>query len=920
MDPDLLRHPIQHLTGFLSRWAGAVPEWVVLLTVVLAGLVEATPFLGILVPAHTAVFLIAFQWATVERDPTTLILACTVGGTFGDLVFFFLGRRFGLSFMERWPRLIRLDPDRRAKLEALFDTHGFKTILLARTQPVTRSFAPYAAGAARLSVFRFAPAVVLGSFLVSAVVVASGFLTGLGFRTLGKAVGESLVVAVVALLLLVALHVWLTRRLKVVSRTSLSLVLTALGSGVVAAWLTWRAWHGRTFGETAGWPHALAQFPPWVHTTGTVLSTLGDVHVLALAFLVLLVWQLARSQWRPAYATLAAGPGLLGLVLLLRWRIPRAGPAGLPPHFPLTGSFPNETAAMATALAGLAVWLWLRGDGWRLRAARGGVALATALVALAPLATGMAWPVDVVAGAALGLAWLCLCLIGETLAERLMDTSGIARGWIRATQARWTRAVAWLDAHVWGNPAALWALIALGALLRFVAPWQWAVGPDADRYSAMALGLERTGTFLMPWGDVYSPGTGPQPSHHFPPLYPLVLAGFFEVLGFSRDTLRVASIVLSFAALGVTYACTRDLYGHLRGLLATAVVAVSPVLVLTTDKAYSENLLLLLFVAAMWAILKAIEKPWYMVPAAVFAALGYLTKSSMGYFFVIAGLGGLAWRLHWRGVRVLRDPAYLAAIGIFGAAVAAWAWRNWRLFGSWETSSHLGAAYRNALAHPLDWALLLVFSFLFLFVLGYLVFLAVTPWLPALARTPKLATEQDSGLWLAIGLPLVLTTLIDAALWLYERDFYFHNVRYVSFAVVPLVWLLARNVRPSKATWAALLVCFAILVAGSAYYALPTVKLENRVSSAFGPLVQDGDSVTFVDTNDVYRYYFDLTGNGRRTLDVRYVTGAAAGNVTTDWVLVNGAGTGLPANYTLAIDKSTGPAPLGQRITVWRHT
>jgi 4-amino-4-deoxy-L-arabinose transferase-like glycosyltransferase len=466
----------------------------------------------------------------------------------------------------------------------------------------------------------------------------------------------------------------------------------------------------------------------------------------------------------------------------------------------------------------------------------------------------------------------------------------------------------------------LWALIAFGALLRLLAPWQWAVGPDADRYSAMAYGLQHTGSFLLPWGDVYSPGTGPTPSHHFPPLYPAVLAGFFQVLGFSRDTLRVASITLALAAMAVTYLCTRNLYGHRKGLLATAVVALSPVLVLTTNKAYAENLLLLLFVGAMWGILKAIEKPWYMVPAALFAALGYLTKSSMGYFFVIAGLGGLAWRLHWRGWKVLRDPAYLTAIGIFGVAVAAWAWRNWRLFGSWETSSHLSAAYQNALAHPVDWALLLVFSFLFLFVLGYLLFMAVLPWLPALGRTPRLGSEQDSGLWLAIGLPLVLTVLIDAALWLYERDFYFHNVRYVSFAIVPLVWLLARNVRPSRAAVAPVLMAFAILIAGSAYYALPTVKLENRVSSAWGPLVQDGQSATFVDTNDVYRYFFDLTANGTRHLEVRYVTGAAIANVTTDWALVHGGGAGLPSNYSLVLERRSGAPPLGDQFTVWKRT
>jgi membrane protein DedA with SNARE-associated domain/4-amino-4-deoxy-L-arabinose transferase-like glycosyltransferase len=910
----------------LSEWfAGLVdqiPAPVLLAIVFLGGLIEATPFLGILVPAHTAVFAIAYQYGLLGRPAWPLVLACALGGALGDLVFYVLGRRWGITFMERFPAFLRLGPERRARLEALFDAHGMKTIVIARTQPVTRSFAPYVAGAARLSALRFLPAAGLGSLIVAVLVVAAGYVTGLGQAWLGQVLEGSLTVAVVAIAVLLVLYLVVTRKYGLMRLSTLNLAVAGAASAVVAGVLVRDAMAGGRLhaSERASWLAAWSGLPDGLVAAAGWAHAVVNVHTLALAFCVLFVLLARKRKWRAAYATLAAGPGLLGVILLLRWRLPRLPPSGAQPPFPMTGSFPDDVAALGLALAVVAAWWSI--DLWKGPTARAGRALVVsggAALAAIPLLDGSAWPTSTVAGLALGGAWSCLCLVGCIAARHLTDplgpTTPRAASWLRA---RWDAACGWADRRLWGRSWPLLAIIALGVLLRLLVPWWRAVGPDADRYSAMAHGLLETGGFTMAWGDIYSPGTGPAPSHHFPPLYPTILAGFFHLLGFDRGTLRVASIAMALLALLVTYLCTRDLYGHRRGLVATAVVAAAPVFLLTTAKAYSENLILVLFVLAMWAILKSLDRPWFIVLAALFAGLGYLAKSSMGYFFIVAGLGGLAWRLRWRGAKVLRDPPYLAAIALFGCMVLAWAVRNHLHFGDWQTSAHLGAAYAAALAHPGTWATLLVLSTLLIGGLGYLVFMAAVAWLPSLQRIPLMESEHDSGLWLAFLLPLPLTVAIDAALWLYERDFYFHNVRYVSFALVPLAWLLMRHVRPSRATWAALAVTFGVLLAGSLWYAQPDAKLENQVSSAWGPLVADGDSVTFVATNDVYRYYFDLTADGTRTLDVRYAP-RMPDRLETDWVLVRGNHTGLPPGYDLAIGMHTGSGELLDQITVWRR-
>src|SRR5207247_2887141 len=82
---------------------------------------------------------------------------------------------------------------------------------------------------------------------------------------------------------------------------------------------------------------------------------------------------------------------------------------------------------------------------------------------------------------------------------------------------------------------------------------------------------------------------------------------------------------------------------------------------------YAENLITLLFVVTVAAILKSLDRPRWILVAGVAAGLAYLTKSSVGPFFLVAGLAGFSWRFRFVRWAVFRDRAYLAAIGIFGA-------------------------------------------------------------------------------------------------------------------------------------------------------------------------------------------------------------------------------------------------------------
>lgn len=640
------------------------------------------------------------------------------------------------------------------------------------------------------------------------------------------------------------------------------------------------------------------------------------------ASFMLAVIPIRRRDWPRAYAALLAGPGLGGVLVACKLALPSTSPWSA--FFAGAMAFPNDAATFLPAVAITGYFVQSPRPALRSWITAGTLCVGVAFLGATWL-SGATSLSGLVAGLGLGTMWSLTIWLGHGLYTQAAGGNVLRAAW-QATTTAVTR--------IWRHQAAwLAGILMLGIMLRVVSFWTSPLAVDAYAYAAMGHEWLRQGAFIMPWGDLHTYASEPVASHHYPPLFPAYLAAFYAVLGFSAETTRVAVIVSSLGAMLVVYACTRNLYGKGKALTVTAFVAISPMLVQNTGHGYSENLVLALFAATLWAILRSLERPWFIVLAGLLAGLGYLAKSSLGPFFIVAGLAGLAWRLRWRGWKVLRDPAYLTAIACFVAILATWSLRNWLLFGAWQTSAHLQAAYAHALAHPAPWLALSLVTFVFYATAGYLVLLGLGPWLWRVMDIPKLESEHDSGLWLALGLPLILTSLIDSALWLLEGEFFLNNVRYISFVLVPLAWLLVRHADPSeRKVQTAAVVSVLLLASASIYFDKPTRAHDQEFANELAAQFLDGDTLGFVDANNhyAYRYYFALTQDGTRQLNVTLTCLSKPdcppeiprpASLTTTWVVAPfSAATSLPSDYTQVPTKSlTGSPQWVEGPTLWRR-
>ncbi len=451
---------------------------------------ESVALVGTFVPAAVVMFAAGALVGSGSLDLWTTLAVASAGAVAGDGLSYELGRA-QQARIRAW-RFFREHAEAVARGEAFLARHGGKSIVFARFLGAVRAVVPLLAGFARMPRRRFYAVNVFSALLWAPAHILPGVIFGSSLQ-LAEAVSGRLAVLVALLAALAWGAAWLAsaflRYVPPALRRARDLALararrgrSAAARGVVALLDPARpASHALLVGAllllAAGWlflgvVEDVAHGDPLVQADFAVfrflqelrnapmdramvaLTELGSAGVLvpvALAVLARLAW---RRAWRTAgYWLAAVGFGEL-LVLLVKAMLGRHRPldlyAGLERY-----ALPSGHATIATVVAGFLAFLLARGGrvGMRLAIASG-AAVYVALVAFSRLYLGAHWLSDVVAGAALGLAWVAV--LAMTYAHR-----GVREDFGRGPTA----------------------LVAALAFLGSAAAWMhWRAAADAARY------------------------------------------------------------------------------------------------------------------------------------------------------------------------------------------------------------------------------------------------------------------------------------------------------------------------------------------------------------------------------------------------------------------------------------------------------
>jgi 4-amino-4-deoxy-L-arabinose transferase-like glycosyltransferase len=121
-----------------------------------------------------------------------------------------------------------------------------------------------------------------------------------------------------------------------------------------------------------------------------------------------------------------------------------------------------------------------------------------------------------------------------------------------------------------------------------------------------------------------------------PPASLWIMALSVKVFGLNSFAILFPQVLMGVASVGVLYATVKKSFGAGAGLIAGAVLALTPVAVLMFRFNNPDALLTLLMVLAAWATMKSIEKTsprWFML-VGVFIGLAFLTKTLQAFLVV----------------------------------------------------------------------------------------------------------------------------------------------------------------------------------------------------------------------------------------------------------------------------------------------
>lgn len=167
-----------------------LPAWLIVFLAFLLPALEASIFIGVVLPGEIAVFLGGVAASRHSAPLAAVLVAACLGAVLGDQVGYWVGREWGAAVLRKIPDRI-LDEDRLERAQGFVRRTGAKGVVIGRWTAALRALVPGLAGMSRMHYPRFLLANMIGGVAWAVAVVLIGYYAGNRYKAVQARLGQS---------------------------------------------------------------------------------------------------------------------------------------------------------------------------------------------------------------------------------------------------------------------------------------------------------------------------------------------------------------------------------------------------------------------------------------------------------------------------------------------------------------------------------------------------------------------------------------------------------------------------------------------------------------------------------------------------------------------------------------------------------
>ena len=276
-------------------------------------LLEGVPLLGTLVPGHISIIVAGFLIRIGVFNVWMTCLLAILAAVLGDYIGFFLGKKYGISLIDRIKPYFFITDDHISKVQGLLNKHTGKAMILGRLNPITRALMPFMVGAnhadknhtsdsSKKEERRFWVFNIFGGSIWAIGSIFIGYAFGAGYQVANVFTGKSILIFVGVALIIVWGYRFVNVRFRVFQKYELFILIL----NIISLWGLAQTVQGTLVlnSQLANFDIAVNVFisghvTPLMANTASWISD-GGAFLMFIIGVISLAFLLRRDKWRSA--------------------------------------------------------------------------------------------------------------------------------------------------------------------------------------------------------------------------------------------------------------------------------------------------------------------------------------------------------------------------------------------------------------------------------------------------------------------------------------------------------------------------------------------------------------------------------------------------------------------------------------------